>query len=193
MVNDKDETDIEYITYEFNNIKSVYEGFCGTCNVEIQEETINNLTFTKTPKWLALKRFVLNSLNNDNKCFQYSVIRSLYNEQIGKNCCRISNIRPYINNVNWENINFPAQEQDYNTLEMNNKSIALNILQHNEQKIGHRCKSDFHRTRENKLILLMLNNNTKQHNLAVKNLNSLLKDKNKCTEHFLLTALKDLE
>ena len=27
LVNDKDETDIEYITYEFNNIKSVYEGF----------------------------------------------------------------------------------------------------------------------------------------------------------------------
>ena len=59
LVNNKDETDIEYITYEFNNIKSVYEGFCGTCNVEIQEETINNLTFTKTPEWLALKRSVL--------------------------------------------------------------------------------------------------------------------------------------
>ena len=84
LVNDKDETDIEYIIYEFNNIKSVYEGFCGNCNVEIQEETINNLTFIKSPEWLALKRSVLNPLNNDNKCFQYSVILSLYNEQIGK-------------------------------------------------------------------------------------------------------------
>ena len=55
---------------------------------------------------------------------------------------------------------------------MNNKSIALNILQHNEQKTGHRYKSDFNRTRENKLILLMLNNNTNQHYVAVKNLNS---------------------
>ena len=59
------------IPYEFNNIKSVYEGFCGTCNVEIQEETFNNSTFTKTPEWLALKRFVLNPLNNDNECFQH--------------------------------------------------------------------------------------------------------------------------
>ena len=50
LVNDKDETDIEYITYEFNNIKSVYKGFCGTCNVEIQKETVNNLTFIKTPE-----------------------------------------------------------------------------------------------------------------------------------------------
>ena len=50
LANNKDETDIEYITYGFNNIKSVYEGFCGTCNVEIQEETINNSTFIKTPE-----------------------------------------------------------------------------------------------------------------------------------------------
>ena len=71
LVNDKDETDIEYITYEFNNIKRVYEGFRDTCNVEIQEETINNSTFTKAPEWLALKRFVLNPLNNDNECFQH--------------------------------------------------------------------------------------------------------------------------
>ena len=46
---------------------------------------------------------------------------------------------------------------------MNNKSIALNILQHNEQKIRHRYKSDFNRTRGNKVILLILNGNTKQH------------------------------
>ena len=46
LVNDKDETDIEYITYAFNNIKSIYEGFCDTCNVEMQEETINDSTLS---------------------------------------------------------------------------------------------------------------------------------------------------
>ena len=77
LVNDKDETDIEYITYEFNNFKSVYEGFCDTCNVKIQEETINNLTYTKTPEWLALKRSVLKPLNNgfnDDFSFNITVI-----------------------------------------------------------------------------------------------------------------------
>ena len=90
-------------------LKVYMKVFCGTCNVEIQEEIINNLTFTKTPEWLALKRSVLNPLNNDKKFFQYSVILSLYNEQIGKNSCRISKIRPYINNLNWKNINFLPQ------------------------------------------------------------------------------------
>ena len=73
---------------------------------------------------------------------------------------------------------------------MNNKSIALNILQRNEQNLSHRYKSDFNRTRENKVILLILNDNTKQHYVAAKNLNSLLKDKNRCTEHFCVNCFK---
>ena len=63
------------------------------------------------------------------------------------------------------------------TLEMNNKLIALNILQVNEQKISHLYKSEFNKTREKQVILLMLNDNEKQHYLAVKRLNSLFKKK----------------
>ena len=75
-----------------------------------------------------------------------------------------------------ENINFPPEEQDYKTFEMNNKSIALNILQVNEQKISDLPKSEFNKTREKQVILLMINDNEcnsleKQHYLAVKKLN----------------------
>ena len=56
---------------------------------------------------------------------------------------------------------------------MNNKPIALNILQVNEQKISHFYKSDFNKTREKQVILLMTNDNEKQHYLAVKKLNGL--------------------
>ena len=85
-------------------------------------------TFVKTPEWLTLNKCVLNPENKDNKCFQYSVTLSLYHEQIGKNYYRVPKIKPFINNLNWENITFPLQEQDYKTFEMNNKSVALNIL-----------------------------------------------------------------
>ena len=60
---------------------------------------------------------------------------------------------------------------------MNNKSIALHILQVSEQNISHFYKSEFDKTRENKVILLMINDNEKQHYLAVKKLNGLLKKK----------------
>ena len=56
---------------------------------------------------------------------------------------------------------------------MNNKSIALNILQVNKQKISHFHKSDFNKIREKQVILLMINDNEKQHYLAVKKLGGL--------------------
>ena len=37
---------------------------------------------------------------------------------------------------------------------MNNKSIALNILQVNEQKISHFYKSKFNKTRKKQLIIV---------------------------------------
>ena len=62
---------------------------------------------------------------------------SLYHQEIGRNSFRISKIKPFIDNMNWENINFPPLEQDYKTLEMNNKSIALNVLkQADNEKIS---------------------------------------------------------
>ena len=60
---------------------------------------------------------------------------------------------------------------------MNNKSIALNILRANEQKISPYYKSEFNKTRENKTLLIITDDNNlkRQHYLAVKKLNALLK------------------
>ena len=44
--------------------------------------------------------------------------------------------------------------------------------------------------REKQVVLLILTDEGKQHYVAVKNLNSLLKDKNKCSEHFCINCLK---
>ena len=65
----------------------------------------------------------MNPQNNDKKCFQYSIILSLYHEQIKNNFFRISKIKSYINNLNWDNINFPPQEQDYKTQVKSNNTI----------------------------------------------------------------------
>ena len=71
---------------------------------------------------------------------------------------------------------------------MNNKSTALNILLvDNEQKISHLYKSECNKIRENKVILLLLDN---KHYTAVKNLDSLLKNKNECSKHFCIGCLK---
>ena len=67
---------------------------------------------------------------------------------------------------------------------MNNNSIALNILfnPHNTEQINHVYKSEFNKTREKQVILLIISDDEKQHYLAVKNLTSLLKAKFHCLE-----------
>ena len=52
---------------------------------------------------------------------------------------------------------------------MNNESIPLNILQlDNEQKISYLYKSKHNKTRENRVILLMITDNEKQSALLKK-------------------------
>ena len=40
----------------------------------------------------------------------------------------ISNTEPFINQYNWIEINFPSHKKDCKKFELNDKSIALNIL-----------------------------------------------------------------
>ena len=136
------------------------------------------------------KKCIRNPQNNDNKCFEYSVTLSLYHKQItGRNLFRVSKIKPFIDNIVWENINFPPQNQDYKTFEMNNKSIALNVLHiHSDEKIGQYYKSDFNKTRENQVILLIIAGNEKQHYRLVKNLDALLKNNMSVLTIIVLTA-----
>ena len=155
-------------------------------------------TFIKTLKWIQNKNCTINPKNKGNKCFQYSVTLSLYHQEIKYHPARISKIKPFINNLNWENINFPTIQQDYQQLEVNNKCIALNILQILNNEISHYYKSQHNKTRENKVILLMItDNNNKQnaehlsHYLVVKRLNALLKNKNDHnTSYFCIDCFK---
>ena len=74
---------------------------------------------------------------------------------------------------------------------MNNKSIALNILQIKDQeKISHYYKSEHNKTRKNKVILLMITDNDKQHYLAIKRFNFLLKKKTEHSGDYCLDCFK---
>ena len=144
-------------------------------------EIIISNTFIESPEWIKNKKCTMNPQNKDNECFLYSITVALNNQNIKNNPERISKIKPFINSLNWDNINFPPKEQDYKNFEMNNKSIALNVLHtHSDGKISYLYKSEFNKTREKNVILLMVtdgecNSTQKQHYLAVKKLNALFK------------------
>ena len=90
-------------------------------------------SYTKAPEWVINKRVTINPINKDNKCFQYSITVALNHQNIENHPERISNIKPFIDQYNWEGIEFPAGIKDWKNFERNNKTIDLNLLfvQHN--------------------------------------------------------------
>ena len=100
---------------------------------------------------------------------------SLDLDKINKNSQRISKIKPFIEEYNWKNIDFPSTSKDWKKFELNNE-IALNILYipHDTKKIEIAYKSKYNLTREKQIILLMISNGENWHYLAVKSLSGLL-------------------
>ena len=136
---------------------------------------LNRITISKggsyieSPKWLKDKKCTINQKNNDNKCFQYAATLALNFNNIDKHHQRISKIKPFINNYNWNNIKFPTAKKD--------KNIALNVLYvpFNTKKIEIAYKSKYNLIRDNQIILLMISNGENWHYLAVKSLSRLLR------------------
>ena len=81
-----------------------------------------------SPEWLKNKKATINPKNNDDKCFQYALTVALNYEQIKKDPQRISKIKPFINQYNWKDTDVPSHKKDWEKFELNNKSIALNVL-----------------------------------------------------------------
>ena len=151
---------INYFYYDFNRV-SISKGG----------------SYIESPKWLKDKKSTINQKNNDNKCFQYATTLALNFKKINKDPQRISKIKPFIENYNWNDINFPANKKDWNRFEVNNKNVALNILYvpFNTKKIEISYKSKYNLVRDNQIILLMISNGENWHYLVVKSLSGLLR------------------
>ena len=67
---------------------------------------------------------------------------------------RVSKIKPFINQYNWNDIDFPSTSKDWRKFELNNESIALNILYvpHTTRKISLAYKSKHNLTRKKQVI-----------------------------------------
>ena len=132
-------------------------------------------SYIDSPKWLKNKKSTINPKNNDNKCFRYAITLALNYDKIDRNPQIISKIKPFIENYNWKDIDFPSRRKDWNKFELNNNNIALNILYvpFNTKKIEIAYKSKYDLIREKQIILLMISNDEKWHYLVLKSLSGL--------------------
>ena len=94
-------------------------------------------SYIELAKWTKDKKSIINPNNNDYKCFQYAVTVALNRDKINKHPQRVSKIKLFIDQYSWTDIDFPSTGKDWKKFELNNESIALNILHvpHNTGKI----------------------------------------------------------
>ena len=132
-------------------------------------------SYIDSPKWLKNKKSTINPNNNDYKCFQYAVTLALNLDKINNHPERISKIKPFIEEYNWKDIDFPSTSKEWKKFELNNE-VALNILcvPHNTKKIEIAYKSKHNLTREKQIISLMISNGENSHYVVVKSLSGLL-------------------
>ena len=143
-------------------------------SVDVLHYNLNKVSLSRggsyidSPKWLKNKRAAINPKNKDDKCFQYALTVVLNYDKIKKDPQKISKIKPFIDQYDWKEIDFPSHGKDWRKFESNNKSIALNILYvpHNTEKTRHACESKYNLTPESQVILLMITDGKKWHYLA---------------------------
>ena len=134
-------------------------------------------SYIEPAKWIKNKKSTINPKNNDYKYFQYVVTVALNHDKINNEPQRISKTKPFIHQYNWNDIDFPSTSKDWKNFEVNNESIALNILYvlHKTRKISLAYKSKHNLPREKQVILLMIIDGEKWHYTAVTRLSELLR------------------
>ena len=95
--------------------------------------------YTDCSKWLKNEKATINLKNDDDKCFQYAITSALNYEQSKNHPERISKIELFVDQYSWKGISLPSYNDNCQKFEINNKTIAINILYvpYNIQEIRH--------------------------------------------------------
>ena len=149
--------------FVFDSVNSLY--------YELHEISLNKSgSCIDGSKWLKNKKATIKPKNDDDNLFQSAITVALNHEQIKKDPQRITEIKRFIDQCSWKEIDFPSHKKDWNEFENNNKTLAPNILYipHNTEEIRHVFNSKYNLNRENQVIFLMITDGKKWHYLAVK-------------------------
>ena len=136
-------------------------------------------SYIKSSKWIKNKGVTINPKNTkNNNCFQYAITAALNYQNIDSHPERISKLKPFINNCNWKDKEYPSHSKDWRKFECNNRTIALNILYvpYNTKQIKQAYISKHNDERDTHVNLLMITDGTSNwHYLAVKSISGLLR------------------
>ena len=157
-------------------------------SVDLLHYSLHKISFNRggsyidSPSWLKNQTATINTKNKDNICFKYAVTIALNHERIRNNPERISNLKPFINQYKWKEIEFPSHSKDWKKFQQNNETIALNILfvPYNTEQTKQAYISKYNNKLDNQVILLMItdgksSDGVEKYYLAVKKFSALLR------------------
>ena len=106
--------------------KFVFDGV----NMDIDFHRLNltrGSSYIHLPDWLAKKGAIINPKNSDMECFKWAVIAAMKWRDIDNHPERMSKLRRYEDDFDWDGMKFPESFRDIKRFESTNE-ITMNIL-----------------------------------------------------------------
>ena len=88
---------------------------------------IGGSTYIRLPDKLRNKKACLNVENNDNMCFKWALLSAIHPAPKKDNPKRLSNYKPYEEELNFDGIDFPVKMEDIEKFEKHN-NISITLL-----------------------------------------------------------------
>ena len=96
--------------------------------VNLMYYDFNKISLNRSGSYIEPAKLIKDKKSTINyTCFQYAVTVALNHDKFNKNPQRVSKIKPFIDQYNWNDIDFPSTGKDWKIFELNNESIALNF------------------------------------------------------------------
>ena len=146
-------------------------------------------SYLPLPEWLARKKAIINSHNEDLECFKWSVIAATRWEEIDSHPERITKLKRFETDLNWTGVGYPASFRTIKRFESQNQ-ILINVLAVEDRQI-YICRKggDYDRIAN----LMLITENNRKHYVAIKSLSRLLSKQNskhKEAQHFCMNCLQ---
>ena len=146
-------------------------------------------SYPPLPNWLAYKKAIINSKNEDQECFKWAVIAASRWEEINNNPERISKLERFEKDFDWSGIGFPVSIEDIKKFEFRNQ-ISINLLAIEGKRI-YTCRKGGNYERI--INLMPITGNNRKHYVAIKSLSRLLSRQNtrhKGKKNFCMNCLQ---
>ena len=134
-------------------------------------------------KMKKVLKSVINPLNEDNLCFVYAVLISLFHDKIVSHKERLNQYLQYEKEINIEGLTFPVKLTDIKKFENNNPNYGINVYYFHDDNYKDRRPLRICEEKRNKIIhLLYLTENDNYHYASITDINKFLgsgKDKHK--------------